>query len=36
VRKGLVEPREAYAKAVSRSEMKAALERLGHQVELAA
>jgi len=36
VRKGLVEPREAYAKAVSRSEMKAALERLGHQVDLAA
>ncbi len=34
VRKGLVEPREAYAKSVSRSEMRAALERLGHKVDV--
>jgi twitching motility protein PilT len=36
VRKGLVEPREAYAKAVARAEMRAALERLGHQIDPAA
>jgi twitching motility protein PilT len=33
VRKGLVDPREALAKAVARSDMKAALERLGHRLE---
>ena len=34
VRKKVVEPREAYLKAVAKGEMKAALERLGHKVEL--
>jgi len=36
VKKKLVEPREAYLKSVARSDMKAALERLGMKIELEA
>jgi twitching motility protein PilT len=36
VKRKLVEPREAYAKAVARAELRTALERLGVKVDLEA
>ena len=36
MRKKVIEPREAYVKAVAKNEMKVALERLGLKLELEA